>query len=125
MGTAPRRAFLEAGGATAEGDLVALDSRGAVDHGRMGRWKAFGAPNGEAAVRVWCRCRRVRHNIRQMPSAPGADTYPCRYAPILQGDRKNASIRAVRNSSESDRYGPAGCRAGSNDGEEMPCVAWA
>jgi len=30
-------------------------------------------------------------------------TYPRRYAPILQGDRKSANIRAVRNSSENDK----------------------
>jgi hypothetical protein len=52
--------------------------------------------------------RRGRDNMRvRMPSAPGADVSASvrayRYAPILQGDRKNANIRAVRKSSENDK----------------------
>jgi hypothetical protein len=42
--------------------------------------------------------RLAGYRSQRMPSAPSG-TYPRRYAPILQGDRKSANTRAVRNSS--------------------------
>jgi hypothetical protein len=50
-------------------------------------------------------------------------TYPHRYAPILQGDRKSANIRAVRNSSENDKIRSAGRHDRLQRRGGLPCVA--